>query len=431
MRIGTEYGLHTSKLSDLYYTLLLKDAGCSSNASRLFHIVVADEIRAKGDVKLTDWTRTGWESLQYAITHVAVGKPFLERIATLVRVAANQQQESCNLVKIRCERGATIARLIGFNDEVASAIHSLDEHYNGGGYPDGLMGESIPIGSRIALLAQTIEVFWRERGSQAALDVIQQRARRWFDPALVKAALSLANREALFADLDSPNLLDLVNILEPVEYRLPLTEDRIENICLAFADIIDAKTPFTYRHSNGVADAALRIASTLGMSQQEITLLRRAALLHDIGKLSVPNSILEKPAKLEQHEWEIVKKHPHYSHEILRRIPGFEQLSEIAANHHERLDGRGYYRNYDASRLSTYDRIIAVADVYDALAAKRPYRDALPPETVFSIMSKDAPNALDPAVLEALMYSTNQVTTLNDQLQNHEPKITNPTSCNA
>jgi putative nucleotidyltransferase with HDIG domain len=431
MRIGIEYGLSTAKLSDLYYSLLLKDAGCSSNASRLFHIVAADEIRAKGDVKLTDWTRTGWESLQYAITHVAVGKPFLERMATLVRVAAKQQQESCALVKIRCERGAAIARRIGFNDEVASAIHSLDEHFNGGGYPDGLMGETIPIGARIALLAQTIEVFWRERGPEAALEVIQKRSRRWFDPALVKAAVSLANRDALFADLDSPNILDLVGILEPVEHRLPLTDDRIENICLAFADIIDAKTPFTYRHSNGVAAAALRIANTLGLAPQEVTLLRRAALLHDIGKLCVPNSILEKPAKLEQHEWEIVKKHPHYSHEILRRIPGFEQLSEIAANHHERLDGRGYYRNYDASQLSLYDRIIAVADVYDALAAKRPYRDALPPETVFSIMSKDAPNALDPAVLEALMYSTNQLTTLSDHLTIQQPKVTASPQCSA
>src|SRR5580704_4470160 len=114
MRMAAEIGLSIAEQSDLYYALLLKDAGCSSNSSRLFHILSADEIRAKRDVKLTDWTRVGWESLHYALTHVATGAPFLERVATLVRVAAKQQVESCALVKVRCERGASIARRLGF-----------------------------------------------------------------------------------------------------------------------------------------------------------------------------------------------------------------------------------------------------------------------------------------------------------------------------
>src|SRR5579871_3258354 len=145
MRLGAQIGLQPAELSDLYYALLMKDAGCSSNASKLFHIVSADEIRAKGDVKLTDWTRVGWESLHYAITHVATGAPFLDRVRTLVRVAAKQQVESCALVKIRCERGASIARRIGFSESVAQAIHSLDEHWDGSGYPDGLRGRNIPL----------------------------------------------------------------------------------------------------------------------------------------------------------------------------------------------------------------------------------------------------------------------------------------------
>ncbi len=159
MRLAAEIGLSVSEQSDLYYALLLKDAGCSSNSSKLFHILSADEIRAKRDVKLTDWTRIGWESLHYALTHVATGAPFLERVRTLVRVAAKQQTESCALVKIRCERGASIARKIGFPEPVAQAIHSLDEHWNGGGYPDGRRGAEIPLYSRIMNLSQTLEVF--------------------------------------------------------------------------------------------------------------------------------------------------------------------------------------------------------------------------------------------------------------------------------
>src|SRR5271156_5675720 len=171
MRVAAEIGLSGAEQGDLYYALLLKDAGCSSNSSKLFHILSADEIRAKRDVKLTDWTRVGWESLQYALTHVATGAPFLERVRTLVRVAANQQTESGALVKIRCERGASIARRIGFPEPVAQAIHSLDEHWNGGGYPSGLRGREIPLFSRMMNLSQTLEIFYTHRNPEAAIEV--------------------------------------------------------------------------------------------------------------------------------------------------------------------------------------------------------------------------------------------------------------------
>jgi response regulator RpfG family c-di-GMP phosphodiesterase len=138
MRIAEQMGLGVQERADLYYALLLKDAGCSSNASRLFHILNADEIRAKGDVKTTDWTRVGYESLHYALSHVGTGMPFLQRMQKLFQVAATQQQDSCSLVKIRCERGSHIAKELGFSESVSAGIYNLDEHWNGRGYPDGL-----------------------------------------------------------------------------------------------------------------------------------------------------------------------------------------------------------------------------------------------------------------------------------------------------
>jgi len=403
MRLATEIGMSVAEQSDLYYALLLKDAGCSSNASKLFHILSADEIRAKGDVKLTDWTRVGWESLHYALTHVATGAPFLERVRTLVQVAAKQQVESCALVKIRCERGASIARRIGFSEPVAQAIHSLDEHWSGGGYPDGRRGREIPLFARIMNLSQTLEVFLVSRGEQAALEVARRRSGRWFDPELVRAAASAAKRGVLFAGLDQEQAIEQALALEPEEHRMLADEATIENICQAFAEIIDTKSPFTYRHSNGVADAAVGISRQLSLSEEDTTFMRRAALVHDLGKLSVPNSILEKPAALDNLEWEVVKRHPFYSYEILRRIPGFEALSEVAGAHHEKLDGSGYFRHFNAEQLSLEMRILTVADIFDALAAKRPYRDAMPLEKVFDIMRKDAPRAIDAQCLDALM----------------------------
>jgi putative nucleotidyltransferase with HDIG domain len=403
MRIAQQIGLSVTDRGDLYYSLLLKDAGCSSNSSRLFHIITADEIRAKRDVKLTDWTRVGWESLQYALTHVATGLPFLRRMRRLFQVAATQQQDSCALVKIRCERGADIAKQLGFSDSVVSGIYSLDEHWNGRGYPDGLRRDEIPLFSRIANLSQTLDVFHAERGPAAAIEVARRRSGRWFDPELVKAAVCMSKNGTLWTSLEQPDLLNKVIALEPEQRQITANEDAIDNICLAFAEVIDAKSPFTYRHSSGVAEAAMDIAHWFGMKPRDLKLLRRAALLHDLGKLSVPNAILEKPAKLTDNEWTIVKKHPYYTLEILRRIPGFEALGEEAAAHHEKLDGSGYWRGLVAEQLSTFARILAVADIFDALRAKRPYRDSLPLEKTFSIMREESPHALDLPCLEALI----------------------------
>jgi putative nucleotidyltransferase with HDIG domain len=403
MRIATHIGVPIAEKSDLFYSLLLKDAGCSSNASRLFHIVGADEISAKRDVKLTDWTRVGWDSLQYALGHVATGARFPERVRTLVQVAATHQAGSCELIQIRCERGASIARRIGFAEPVAQAIRSLDEHWNGGGYPDGLRGAEIPLFSRILNLSQTLEVFYTHRNHAAAMDVARARSGRWFDPDLVKAAASLAATGALWRELDESGAIDSALALEPEDRRLTGGDEMVENICQAFAEIIDAKSPFTYRHSHGVADAAVSISRQLGLSDRDTTLIRRAALLHDIGKLSVPNTILEKPGPLTPGEWDIVKQHPYYSYEILRRVSGFERISEIAAAHHEKLDGSGYFRHLSAAQLPLEARILVVADIFDALSANRPYRESMGLEKVFGILQGDAPRALDAQCVEALI----------------------------
>jgi putative nucleotidyltransferase with HDIG domain len=405
MRLAEQIGMTKDEQAELYYALLLKDAGCSSNASRLFHILNADEIKAKGDLKTKDWTRIGWESLHYALTHVGTGMPFLQRMQRLFQVAAKQQQDSCTLVQIRCERGSSIAKQLGFSEAVASGIYNLDEHWNGQGYPGGLRHDEIPIFSRIANLAQTLEVFYNEQGPVEAVDAAQNRSGRWFDPDLVKAAASLAKSGILWHGLENANLLQQVAALEPKHHRVTANDESIDKICEAFAEVIDAKSPFTYRHSHGVAAAAVEIGEWFGMNPQSVKLLRRAALLHDIGKLSVPNSILEKPAKLTSAEWQIVRAHPYYTLEILKKIPGFARLSQDAAAHHEKLDGTGYWQGLKGEQLSTFARILAVADIFDALHAKRPYRDGIPLEVVFQMLRADAPHALDFPSVEALIAS--------------------------
>jgi putative nucleotidyltransferase with HDIG domain len=406
MRIAETLGLNAAVKRDLYYALLLKDAGCSSNATRMCQIVAGDEIAAKAAVKTTDWTKKGWENIKYAWTHIAPGAPLLAKLKKIAETAIHQRPQTKELVQIRCDRGASIALEMGFSEATADAIRSLDEHWNGGGYPDGLVGEEIPLLARILNLSQTLEVYWREREAGAAVRVALERSKRWFDPKLAKMAARLGKEGKLFHGLaEESRLRPTLEEFEPTEDLRPLTDERIDSICAAFASVVDAKSPYTFRHSLGVTSAAMAIAQRLELPAATQTMVRRAALLHDAGKLSVPNSILEKPGKLDAAEWLVIKRHPYYTHEILNRIPGFEELAEVAASHHEKLDGTGYWRGLMAQQMPLPSRLLAVADIYDALAAKRPYRDALPPDTVFGILGKDVPHALDATCVGALKES--------------------------
>jgi putative nucleotidyltransferase with HDIG domain len=423
MHIGREIGLPLEAQSDLYYALLMKDAGCSTNSSKMMQILGTDDIAGKRDAVAMDWTRLGWESIQYALSHVKTGAPFLERVQALFRTAVNQKQNAKILNQMRCERGAAIARKIGLSEAAAGAIQCLNEHWNGLGQPAGLRKEQIPLLSRIMNVAQTADIFYSRHGEADAADAVEMvrtRAGRWFDPDVVRAFRSVASRSVTGASFwtDVDNAAVRVNQLEPREDFFTADDATLDNICLAFADVIDAKSPFTYRHSTGVAGAAVAIAQSLDLSESQVATIRRAALLHDVGKLSVPNTILDKPDKLTNEEWTVVRRHPYYSHEILRRIPGFSDLSEIAASHHEKLDGSGYFRNMSAEHLSLPARILVVADIYDALAAKRPYRDALPFETVLGIISKEVPRALDASCFEALKESSDSAREISADLLN-------------
>jgi putative nucleotidyltransferase with HDIG domain len=412
MRLGKELGLDSSRMSDLYYSLLLKDVGCSSNAARLCQIIGGgDERRVKAGVKLEDWTRPGapktstfrllWDTV------LPEGNP-LKRAAAIVRIGLTQHRNNKEVITMRCDRGAYILRKLGLNDVAAEAVRGLDEHWDGSGYPEGRIGNNIPIESRILAVAQHLDVFASEQGTGKAIEVLRERSGRWFDPELVRIAESLhANYGLWWAALsETPEqetrrrVLDLAS-----EEAHRLESGDIDLICEAFADVVDAKSSFTYRHSMGVTDAAVRIARQMGLSAERGRLVHRAALLHDLGKLRVPNSVLDKQGKLDANEWQMIREHPRLTREILSRISQFHELALIAGAHHEKLDGSGYPDRLPASRLPLEARIIAVADVYGALTEDRPYRAGLPLEQVVEIMSRDIPNKLDPDCFEALMRS--------------------------
>jgi putative nucleotidyltransferase with HDIG domain len=405
MRMAEELQLPAQDCSDLYYALLLKDSGCSSNAARMHCILGSDEIQAKREVKLVDWTKVSLSSLAWTFRNTLPDAPLAQRLKRVLQLGAERKQNNTQLIAARCERGADIARMIGFSEHVAQAIRGLDEHWDGDGYPDGARGQETPLLARIVNISQTLEVFAAEDGPDAAVKVAMERSGTWFDPELVKVVKALRKDHLLWTRATADDPRPYVLRMEPGA-ALPATAERIDSLCRAFAQVIDAKSPYTFNHSVGVAEAAVKIAQGMALAPATIQLVRRAALLHDIGKLSVSNAILEKPGKLNEEEWRVMRLHPVYTRVVLKTISGFENLAFVAAAHHERLDGTGYPDRMMGDQLPLTARIIAAADVYQALAEKRPYREALPHEVVMSIMDKEARTKLDGSCLDVLRASS-------------------------
>jgi putative nucleotidyltransferase with HDIG domain len=396
MRVAAEIDLDAAERSDLFYALLLKDAGCSANANRMAALFETDDRAAKASAKLVDWNDRR-ATLLWSLRTVAPGARLRRRIAVL-RNLRSEGDVARSFVEARCDRGAEIARMLFLSEETAAGIRSLDEHWDGGGLPDGLHGQEIPLCARIALLAQTVEVFHTSGGVSAARGIAQRRRARWFDPTLVDAFLSFCDDRDFWAQLESPD----VSRWEPPDHAIAVDEARLDRIAEAFARVIDAKSPFTARHSERVAEIADGIASVLGFEAEERVTLRRAALLHDIGKLAISNRILDKPGKLTAEEFLEIQSHPVHTRNILERAPCFVPLADLAANHHERLDGSGYPRSLSAQQLDLAMRVLAVADVYEALTADRPYRPPLALAEALEIIDRDVPQRLDPEVRDAL-----------------------------
>lgn len=404
MHVGRSIGLSEQNLWELYYTLLLKDLGCSSNAARICQLYLTDDLSFKRDYKWADGSLN--RALSFVVGHTGLKAGLADRFKRLLTVVSHSDELAQELTQTRCQRGADIARQLRFNECVAAGIHGLDEHWNGGGRPDKLAGEMIPIYSRIALLAQVVDVFHTVGGPNEALREAKNRTDSWFDPKLVTALAGIAEDPQFWSMLKSDGLHQAVLNLEPGSFEVPLDEDYLDEIAAAFGQVVDAKSPYTQGHSARVALYADLVAQELGMAEPRRRWLRRGAILHDVGKLGVSNSILDKPGKLDDDEWDAVKRHAAFTGSILGRIKIFEELARVSSAHHERLDGGGYPLGLKGDDIVLETRIITVADIFDAITAERPYRGAIPIPRTLEIMAEQVDIAIDKNCFEALKKIT-------------------------
>ena len=388
-------GLAAADVDRVVLAALLKDAGCSSNAAKVAALYGNDDAVAKRDRMITDHLQPV-QSLRHIVRSTAPGASPAAKLRHFRALAAHGSEGSRQLTALRCDRGAQAAAQVGLDAEVQQAIRDLDEHWDGRGYPLGLEGDAISIFGRILCLAQTLEVFWVLGGAADALRVAWDRSGTWFDPALV--ALVGGEGDPMWTGLEEAD--PTAGLAESASETVG--EDELDRIAGAFATIVDAKSGYTARHSTGVAEISRALAVHLGLPEEDQRRLHRAGLLHDIGKLGVSSLILDKPGKLDDREWAAMRRHPELGLEVLNGVEALRDAAWLAAVHHERLDGSGYFRGLGAEQLSRSARIIAVADVAEALTADRPYRAGMPIDEALATVRRDAGTKLDGSTVEAL-----------------------------
>jgi HD-GYP domain-containing protein (c-di-GMP phosphodiesterase class II) len=299
--------------------------------------------------------------------------------------------------------GAQFAGRIGLDEAVGVAIGQAYEQWDGKGYPSHLRGEEICLPARLVQLASPVEVFARRRGSEAAVAIARRRRGTQFDPAVVD--LFCAHAPELLDGLDRASDWDAVLDTEPLLSRRVHGAD-LDQVLEAMADLVDMKSPYLAGHSRGVANLAAAAARVAGHPEDDVRAVGRAGLIHDLGRLGVSNAIWDKPGPVTEAESERVRLHPYLTDRMLARVSALGCSREIAARHHERLDGSGYPRGLTAASLTAPDRLLAAADVYHAMTEPRPHRAPLDPgQAACELRAEVVAGRLDSAAVDAVLVA--------------------------
>jgi HD-GYP domain-containing protein (c-di-GMP phosphodiesterase class II) len=277
------------------------------------------------------------------------------------------------------------------------------ENHNGSGF-FGLSGNDIPFFSAIIHLADFLDNNFNIVGhpieqKEQVYEYVDQNSGKLFDPKVVEAFKAVTKSYRFWFDLEFYSIDEVLDRIVP-EYQVDLSWGEIEKISRVMVEIIDSKSRFTQTHTTGLVNKIELMSRYYGMDSEKRCQMRIAGNLHDIGKLYVPHAILDKPGRLDEREFLIVRHHTYYTKLILDKIPGFDLISQWAANHHEKLNGKGYPEGLTGSELDFESRLIAVLDIYQALTEERPYRTALSHEKASDILMKMAEECLiDPEIV--------------------------------
>ena len=399
--IARHLGVEEHVVADVYYTTLLKHLGCTATAHEELLLFGPDEAGMRPVAERLDVASARDIFDMLLITGRGAG---IGRARIVARAMASAKTDTTSVIKAVCEVARLMAARLGLGDEVGRALDESLERWDGKGDPRKLRGEDIALPARIAEPATQAVIFHRIGGTEAVLAMMDRRAGGWFDPAVAEAFRSVGPQALDQLDREDPWAAVLDAEPEPIR-RIPA--DRIDEIAGAFADMVDLKTPFTLGHSSGVADLASGAAARLGLTDRGS--VRRAALLHDLGRIAVPNALWEKAGPLITSEWEQVRLHPYHTERILTRSVALAPLARIAGMHHERQDGSGYHHGAAAGEVPVEARVLAAADAFQAMTQDRPHRGALPAaEAAASVTAAARAGLFDPECVRAVVEEAGQ-----------------------
>jgi HD-GYP domain-containing protein (c-di-GMP phosphodiesterase class II) len=397
-RIGTP----EADVSDVYYTALLRHLGCTATAH--------EEAWLGGDELAS---RPAAERADFGNPREAVGLLLqmgrgtgVERVRYLARVLRAGKKGDRAILGAVCEVGARLAERLGLGAGVRDGLYQAFERWDGKGAPRGLATDGICLPARLAEVGHQAVIFDRLGGLELAVAVVRRRAGGWFDPGVAEAfARSGAD---ILDQIGSRDVWEAVLEAEP-EPRRTIGTEGLDGLARALADMVDLKSPFMLGHSSEVAALSERAAVALGFGLGAVADLRRAALLHDLGRVAVSNRIWEKPAALSRTEWERVRLHPYQTERILARSRVLEPLVRTAGMHHERQDGSGYHRRTSGVEVPAAARVLAAADAFQAMTQDRPHRPGLAPEAASEALAEEARSGrLDPECVRAVIEAAGQ-----------------------
>ena len=363
-------GLEAQQLEDAYYLGLLHSIGCTADApvtARAF----GDDRAHKAAYTLIDAGRPP-EIVSYLWRNVYPTAPTPQRLRAFISaLAAGSGFARVNL-RSHCEVGERLGQRLRLPERSCEGLWFVFERWDGKGMPAGAAGERIPIAARILHAARDASAFAAAGGAEMVCAMAERGAGSSLDPRF--AGLLRGHAPALLERAGSLDAWERVVAAEP-RPRLFAGED-LDQACQVIADYADLKSYGTLGHSRAVAEVAEAAGWRLGLTPPAISDLRRAAWLHDMGRVGVSAAVWEKPGPLTSGEWEQVRLHSYYTERLLARVPALSELARTAASDHERLDGSGYHRGVGAQQLSPVARVLAAADAWCAMAEPRAHRPA-------------------------------------------------------
>lgn len=395
--LADELQLSEEQRSTIYYANLVLWIGCHAD-SHEFSRWFGDDLAMRRDSYQLDWA--GLPYLRYLLQRVGSHQPLPERAYLLTTLLLAPRTRMASMIHSHCLSAGLMAGRIGLQPAVSEAVESAFERWDGSGLPQGRRGEQIPLATRVVQLAETCEVHLRTSGVSGALAMAQERSGKQFDPSLVQALTRCRDRIDALPDEDV-----WARALEQApDADLMLRGPDLNSLLAAIGDFADLKCPFTVGHSRAVAELAAAAATRMGLARADVEVVRRAGLVHDLGRMGVPNTVWEKSTPLSESDRERIRLYPYLTGRILSRVRGLAAVASVAETHRERLDGSGYPRGVSGSALPMTQRILAAADSYRGSLEHRPHRSALGMEQAATRLRREAvAGRLDPAAVGAVL----------------------------